>query len=317
MNRKLVLTNILMKLILITAFYLFIFHPPILAQPATTLTTYLNSIRQGSHTPVPQTLLEDTANEATLLNALPSYQNDTLTAVRSRAYNIAKRIGQKSANLPVRQTATAQLMRGIADPDAGISGNASTGLTGFRPEDFSPATREQLIAQLQVNTPHLDQVALLAGFLQPPKAQPMLQQLLTAQVSPTTRWAIRLALARIGDEAAIDYILNKLSTAPVNDALVYDIVPGLVYTRQPAIFNYLKDLIMSEEANCQSADPDASQNILCGYRVMEQLAPALEDFPVAVDAYGELVTDDYEQSLQEVRAWLSDREAYRMKQEIY
>ena len=282
-----------------------------------TLTTHLESIRQGSHAAVPQAMLADTANAAALLPALATYQNDTLAAVRSRAYNIAKRIGQRSRNPAVRQTATAQLTRGIADPDAGISGNNSDALTGFRQTDFSVATRTQLVNYLQPGTPHLDQVAMLAGFASGKSATAALQSLLTAKVSATTRWAVRLALARTGDEAAINYVLDKLNAAPVNDALVYDIVPGLVYTRQPAIFRYLETLVMSDEPNCQSADPDSQQRIRCGYRVMEALTPTLIDFPVAVDAYGELLTDNYEQSLREVRAWLRERKDYPMRTDVY
>jgi hypothetical protein len=36
-----------------------------------------------------------------------------------------------------------------------------------------------------------------------------------------------------------------------------------------------------------------------------------------VDAYGELLTDNYEQSLREVRAWLRGREDYPMRMDSY
>ncbi len=288
-----------------------------LAQSPAALTIHLESSRQGSYAAVPQAILADTANVAALLSTLATYESDTLAAVRSRAYNIAKRIGQRSNNSAVRQTATAQLTRGVADPDAGISGNNSNALTGFRQTDFSTATQTQLLDYLQPTTPHLDQVAMLAGFMSGRSSQAALQSLLSEKVSATTRWAIHLALARTGDETAIGYVLSKLNAAPVNDALVYDIVPGLVYTRQPAIFRYLETLVMSDEPDCQSADPDSKQRIRCGYRVMEALAPALTDFPVVVDAYGELVTDDYEQSLRTVRNWLRGREDYPVRKGVY
>ena len=312
-----VISNIRSAKALTLLLFLSICQTTLAQSPTSPLVTHLESIRQGSHAAVPQAMLADTANAAALLPALATYQNDTLAAVRSRAYNITKRIGQRSRNPAVRQTATAQLTWGIADPDAGLSGNNSDALTGFRQTDFSAATQTQLMNYLQPGTPHLDRVAMLAGFVSGESAPAALQSLLTAKVSATTRWAIRLALARTGDEAAINYVLDKLNAAPVNDALVYDIVPGLVYTRQPAIFRYLETLVMSDEPNCQSADPDSQQRIRCGYRVMEALAPALTDFPVAVDAYGELLTDDYEQSLREVRAWLRERKDYLMQTDVY
>ena len=281
------------------------------------LTTYLESVRQGSYAAVPQAVLADTANAATLLGTLATYQNDSVLVVRSRAYSIAKRIGQRSNDPAVRQTATTQLVRGIGDANGGISGNNSDGLTGFQRRDFSASAQTLLLDYLQPGTPHLDQVVMLAGFVQPEGVQPRLKQLLAAKVSATTRWAVRLALARTGEGEAADYILNKLDAAPINDALVYDVVPGLVYTRHPAVFDKLKEIVLSDEPSCQSADPDNVQLILCGYRVMEALAPSLEGFPVPTDQYGELLTDDYEQSLQVVRDWLRGLRDYPMKRAVY
>ncbi len=299
---------------LLTILFLLIAHSLLAQSP---LTTYLESVRQGSYASVPSAVLNDTARASELLQTLSAYQNDTLTVVRSRAYNIVQRIGLRSNDPAVRQAATDQLAQGIADADAGVSGNASQALTYFRRADFTPATQARLVDRLQISTPHLDQVARLVGFVQPLGSEAALQRLLAEKVNPSTRWAIRLALARLGDATATDYILNKLAAAPVNDALVYDIVPGLVYTRQPAVFDYLKTLIMSDERRCQSADPDSGQNIRCGYRVMEAVAPALKGFPIAVDAYGELLTDDYEQALQQVRAWWNEQQGYPMKMDQY
>ena len=281
------------------------------------LTTYVESVRQGSYAPVPSAILNDTARASQYLQALPTYQTDTLTTVRSRAYNIAARLGQRSSDPTVRQTAVGQLIGGIGDADRGISGNNTAALTRFRREDFTAEAQDQLLSYLQPTTPHLDQVAMLAGFVQPPGVQAALQALLGEKLSATTRWAVQLARARSGDEVATNYILSRLASAPVNDVLVYELVPGLIYTRQSAVFDYLQKLILSDVPNCQSADPDSQQKILCGYRVMEALAPALTDFPVAVDQYGELLADDYEQALERVRDWLREQTTWPMRTEVY
>ena len=46
----------------------------------TPLVTHLESIRQGSHAVVPQTILADTASATAILSTLATYQSDTLAA---------------------------------------------------------------------------------------------------------------------------------------------------------------------------------------------------------------------------------------------
>jgi hypothetical protein len=112
----------------------------------------------------------------------------------------------------------------------------------------------------------------------------------------------------MGDKQNIQFITERLTQASVNDDFVYEVVPDLIYTRQPEIFEYLEQIILSNAQNCSSANPDAETNILCGYRVMEYLAPVIEDFPLPTDEYGELMVDDYPEALEELRNWLVDQD---------
>jgi len=126
-----------------------------------------------------------------------------------------------------------------------------------------------------------------------------------------------LALARMGDENAIDYISKKLQNAPINDAFAYDIAPALVYTRQPEIVDFLETQIQSDEANCSVANPDSNQKISCAYRIMEAMAPAIDNFPIPTDEFGELMADDYEKALQDLRKWFNENETYGFNNEVY
>ena len=118
-------------------------------------------------------------------------------------------------------------------------------------------------------------------------------------------------------QEAIDYLVSKLQTAPVGDDFVYDIVPDLIYTRQQPVFEFIEGIINSEELNCQSADPDSNAKILCGYRVLEYIAYAIDNFPIAVDDYGVAIINDYESALAEVRKWFADNPNYQLKNDIY
>ena len=136
--------------------------------------------------------------------------------------------------------------------------------------------------------------------------------IINSNLSFKYKWAARLALARMGDQESIDYLLSKVEKAPIDNDFIYDIVPDLVYTHQMDIYKYLEVIVMSEEQNCMSANPESSQKILCGYRVMEYLALCIENYPLKTDEFGDLELDDYESGLQEVRKWFEMNPNYQI-----
>lgn len=280
------------------------------------LTNYLEAVREGSHDPVPGELL-DQGNADDVLNSLVVYEQDSVEKIRSRAYNIAMRVGLKVENEEQRQRAVQQLVDGIGDTDGGVSGSCSSALTYFYLSDFSSAAQLKLLGYLKVKQYHLDEVIRLVGFVNPDGAKSKLQSLQSQVSSKQDRWAIRLALARLGDPGAVSYITSRLTLPQVNDDFVYDIVPDLVYTRSPEVFDFLEQILNSDVANCQTADPDRSDKILCGYRVLEYIAYTINDFPIATDTDHEIDVSDYEQALQEVRAWFIDNPDYTFNTTFY
>ncbi|MFP4448611.1 MAG: hypothetical protein ACLFPH_07735 [Bacteroidales bacterium] len=104
----------------------------------------------------------------------------------------------------------------------------------FRAGDFSLSAKDTINALVERTTPHYKKLVKLAGFLQLKKSREILKRKLQTKdyASPGERWAILLSLSRMGKQAAIDFCLKIAKRARVNDNLVYDIVPGFVYTRQ-------------------------------------------------------------------------------------
>ncbi len=278
---------------------------------------YMNAVRTDQLQAVPSAILNNEAAALDIIASLGIYAEDTLEVVRRKAYYIVKRIGEKSTDTTVRQQVVSFLMNGVADTDRGISGYCSESLSGFDRADFSQADRNRLGEYLIPQTPHFDQVIQLAGYLGEDGYRNALVSITDSEANFTIRWASRLARARMGDPASIDYILRKLQQAPINDDFVYDIVPDLVYTRQLEIIKFLEGIIQNEEKNCSSADPDANTKILCGYRVIEYLAPVIENFPLPIDEFGELEIDNYENALIIVREWFSENTNYIIKNDAY
>ena len=277
----------------------------------------MQSVREGSFEPVPQSILSETNQVEVLLNTLKTYQIDSNTIVRTRAYNISKRIGQDHPEIAIRQQAINQHIKALDDKDAGIMVKAINALTGFKNTDFTNNQQLRIINRLKADMPHLEKYARLVGYMPNEAAIERLKQV---QLQVTDGWEsfnLNLALARRGDEQATTAVLNKIQNAQINDAFVYDIVPGLVYTRSIEIFDFLEELIFSDEANCSSANPDSNANILCGYRIMEYVAPAIENFPLPTDEYGELEVDDYETALVRLREWLIQNTDYQLVSDRY
>ena len=152
---------------------------------------------------------------------------------------------------------------------------------------------------------------MLVGTLNMTDQTTTLQRLLP-RLSAPDRWAAQLALARLGDREALATVLARAKRYPVNDDVVYELLPDLVYTRQKEAIDYLVSIVHSDEKNCQSADPEAEQSILCGYRVLELLAPVIRDFPLALDESGDLAVSDYPKALADARSWLKKHADYEV-----
>ena len=277
------------------------------AQSIPELQSYMNAVRTGTTQPLPVSVLADAQNAEKILQALQPYYADSLSTVRSKAYNVAARLGQKTQQPEARQLAVTHLIEGVKDKDTGISGNASDALAGFEIEDFNASHKGKVAALLGQEIPHKDQLVKVIGYLNIKEAQATLKQLAQPGINHKTRWAAYLALARMGEQQELQYIVKTIAAMPLNDDVVYEMVPDLIYTRQKTAFDYLFTIINSDEPSCTSADPDASANILCGYRTMEYIAPYIKDFPLLVEE-DELVVDDYKQALREVRTWYAKRQ---------
>ena len=285
---------------------------PLFAQsPTATLDTYLTAARQDQRASAPKELWQNPKQHGEVLTALSPYFSDTLSVIRAKAYYLAKQISTHSQNEAVRQQAVNELTAGLQDEDNGNVARVHSYLTAFGLADFTPASR-QVIANLLSQSPaHLPRLLKLVGTLNLTEQVPTLQNLLPS-LSARDQWAAQLALARLGDPEALATVLARVKQEPVNDDVVYELLPDLVYTRQKAALDYLVTIVQSDEKNCQSADPEAEQRILCGYRVLELLAPAIQDFPLAVDESGDLAVSDYPSALQQARRWLREHSDYQI-----
>lgn len=280
------------------------------------LDSYFNGIRDGKNTPVPPVII-GSENSNSTLNDLSVFYNDTSSDIRSAAYSITQQIGKAAEERDVRQKAVYQLIKACSDKNSGNVSMTLNFLTTYKTSDFSTQARDAVPALLYSKPPHLDKVFRLIGFLEVSSVIRNLRFYTTPGNDQGERWAAIISLARMNDPTAIQDMMTRVQKLPVNDDVVQTIFPDLVYTRQKAAIDYLIQALKSNEKNCASANPNSDEKIVCGYRIMEMLAPAINGYPLELDASGDIKTDNYKEALATVRAWFDDNKDYEINRDTF
>lgn len=292
---------------------------PLLTQGQETgklLESYFNKIREGSFPAVPDQLtLPEHSGES--LKAVTAYLHDTLPQVRSGAYSIIHLAGSHSGKPEIRQQAVKQLIEGGKDADAGNAGVVLRYLTAYRNADFSMAARDSIKNIVTRKPAHLEQWMRLAGFLELKELKETLRPYTQPGNPQGLRWAALVSLARMGDAEALNDLMQRVRKLKVSDDVVYKIFPDLVYTRQKEAIGYLVTQLKSDEKNCLTADVEREKPIPCGYRIMEQLAPVVQGYPLRLDASGDIKTGDYVAALETVRKWFAEHPDYVILRDSY
>lgn len=280
--------------------------------PAELLKPFMEEVRAGKSVAVPDALLQ-TSNAKSVVEALLSYTKDTVVAVRSRAYFILQRAALASREAALKTDVLQHLIEGGKDKDSGLVGQVFSGLTQFNKNDFNNQAKDSLQSLFKLRPTNLDKLIRLIGFLNITSVQNELLVMSQPGNSKRDRWAALIALSRMGEPYALTSLMDRVKKLPVNDDVVYEVFPDLIYTRQKEAFNYMIAALQSDEKNCESADPENAVVIQCGYRIMEQLAPVIKDFPLEVDASGDIKTKDYKKALTTARNWFKEKgEAYEI-----
>lgn len=266
---------------------------------------YMTAIRQGKGNANLLSFTSDKKDERVFIDEIVKYLPDTVSEVRQAAYALLATIGRQSMEIGLRQQVTYTLISGWRDVDSGIAGSVGSHLQQFKPSDFASSGKDSLRVFVQEHVPHFNKLVMLCGYLNMTDLIPVLQSQLQSGLikSGLDKSATYFALCRLGDEQAIQYVTGSIENAKINDDLVYYFFPDLIYTHQRFAFDYMIKALNSDEKNCESANPEMSEAIPCAYRIMELLAPAIEDFPFKTDASGDIIARDYPEALRVTRDW--------------
>lgn len=251
-------------------------------------------------------LYGDSAHYAEILWLLKEYYSETNISRRNKAYQITKEIGLKASDDQIRSKAITSLVQGLGDKNKGVVGMIINYLFEFTPEDFNSNNKSNLQQCVRTGISHYEDLIRLTGYVNISELIPFYQEKLKITTSGkiSTTWAMHLALAKMGDQWEADYCLQQVKKLGLREEVVLNMFPDLVYINYKPAFNYLLETIMTDSKNCRSPQPDVTQGVICAFKVMELVANHVEGFPVTLNAYNEIETDDYDALLLKVRDWI-------------
>lgn len=291
----------------------FLFTVKSYAQPAKELEAFFKDLKKDKNLPIPKSF-SDPANAEAVLNLIKPYLNDTSSFIRSKSVQLLAMAGRASKNAVSRKKAVQSIVWQWrkSDPSSLLSL-----LKKFQKEDFEPAIVDSLHHFLDSPTNQKSSLIRLIGFAGTSSFAEKLRKFSSKENTQSVRWSAMLAMTRLGDVEMASAVLEKVKKLKVNDETVNQLFPDLVYTRDKQVFDYLVEVIKSDQPSCESADNDHPTSILCGYRVMEQLAPVIKDYPLTLDASGDVKTKDYKQALETVRQWFQKNTEYTINKSTY
>lgn len=249
-----------------------------------------------------------------LINEITPFYSDSAALVRQKAYYLTYR------NAIVRNEGKTRvisvLLKGCFDKDNGVIAQNVGFLKEFNRADFDTQSLEILQTKLaNQQVAHYKEFVLLAGFLGVGK-NILYQKFIDPNTNQKLKWNLSLALARMGNSENISYCMNKVKNLPINDNVVDYVVPDLVYIRQKECIDFCISILNGEEKLCHSLNPDISESIHCGYRIIEVLSPIIEGIPVLNES-SSLSVADYEKHLVKVRHWFASNPNYTIKNSTF
>lgn len=280
------------------------------------LDSYFFEVRTNKNPSIPKsfTLPE---NAKTILSSIAPYLHDTVPNVRAKAYTIIQAVGQASKIPAIRQGSVIKLIEGGNDKNSGNVGEASDYLTTFLKIDFTTTAKDSIKNLFRHKIAHLDQLLRLIGFLELVDMKEEIRPLTQAGNPQGIRWAAIVSLARMNDPDAAFEMMRRVKKLPVSDEIIYKLFPDLAYSRSSEAVAYMVEVMRSDEKKCFTADAERQQPIPCGYRIMEQLAPVIEGYPLQLDESGDVKTKDYVGALKTVRDWFDQHPGYSIRRDNF
>ena len=266
---------------------------------------YLKAIENESY----PKLLKDKNDSLNLILCLKQQTNDTLNEDKMlRMSSIVKSIALATSQEDVEVAAVKFYIGNLSHKSSLVVDQAIISLRRFDRNLFDSTDIEKVAESINGKTLNLKDLFLLAGYLNKPILREKIKNIyqIGRKLTKSEIWAGNLALARMGDGSAIDFIIRRVEQLPTNSRAIESIYPDLIYTRQKKVFDQIIEKIYSDEPLCESPNPDSDKMMPCGYRIIELLAPVIDGFPLKTLPSGDLDVSSYPEALETARKWFKE-----------
>ena len=244
-----------------------------------------------------------------LVAAINELKQDTLSVKRFDYLYSISQVSASSSDKEIRQLAVDIFCRSMG-ANSVLTASSISHLQKIKQTDFTEASKSYLKTALDAATNNAGALAKVTAFACGNSCLQELQNALYKQdISKRDKKDIKLAQLRAGDTSNEQRLLQSAKEQVLNDNFVYNLIEDLTYTRNKAIFDHLLDLVLVDSKSCTSADNDNPEPMVCAYRLIEQVAPCIDNFPAKVNSYNELESTDYPALLKTVRAWIKENKS--------
>jgi len=289
------------------------------AQPHAAISDIFQAHKQGESTYSEVKSLFSSHEPQFILDNCLYYLNSQEESDRQMAVKLIYKVAQQATAQRIKHKATYQLVnKGLRDPSATVIFRTINYLESLPVDCFDTNTKNNLAGTLTSKPPHFKSMIRLSGLLQMDQLIPYYSSILhkDSTLNRSTQWNLHLTLGRLGDQEQVNYCIGQVARIGMNDEVIYRLLPDLLYLNHKLVIDFLLDQLLTENNSCSSADPDHEVAIDCGYRLAEAVAPYVQDFPIRVDASGDLDTDNYAQALITIREWITtNRQNYQVQWE--
>ena len=303
--------NSLTLVLVFFAILLFSFNRGILGQSTRAVQNQVDqlmiAVRAGSQRPDISGLYATNKGPLRLIEASSQHLGDSLYKIRLEAYKINYSVALKAENITDKQRAVEILSKSLLDQNGTISSWGARHLSAFDRNVYTEPTKFNIVKGIQIENPKKAELIKIAGYLNLKEAEATIRQEADFGKRTSTKWAAYLALARMGDETYANRVEKAVRNQGLNDDVIYELVPDLIYTRQKACIDYAIETLYEDKKKCSSPNPDNPSRMVCGFRVMEYLAPVVQDFPFQARISGDIDTDNYSKALDITRKWFLEK----------
>jgi hypothetical protein len=271
---------------------------------------YFESCTSGMHATVPERVLGNTNNsnewlrkiEKDLLqNGKPAYC--AIAAIKSICLATDdKHVGRVGVQLLVTRL-----------EQGSYNDYVLRSLASF-PELFFIKNHKSRMLSLALNkrTPNRMAMLDLLAKLKFEPVVPVIKQALVDAKSDMEIFDLRVALAKYGDAESVSWLQELVQKKKITGSVIDILIPKLLSTKNPALVQWVVQGLDDPENRCESDNPNAERPIHCGYKIVEYLCDVVVGFPFEADESG-LVSDDYEKTLLEAKAWFKQHPDYALK----